>query len=148
MAGSPVSDDAQLTIGEVAQRSGVRPSAIRYYESIGVLPQPARLAGRRRYPRGVLRQLTVIGIAQRAGLSLTEIRRLTGAVRGEAGFAEQLRALAERKLPEIEAVISRAEIVSRWLHGASQCNCPTVEDCELFEAEALPARGPLHPRRA
>lgn len=133
-------DDAQLTIGEVARRGGVRPSTIRYYESIGVLPEPTRVAGRRSYGPEVLRELAVIDIAQRAGMSLEEIRELIGAVRGEAEFAERLRALAERRLPEIEALIARAETVSRWLQFASQCGCATVDDCELFDDEALPAR--------
>lgn len=139
-------DDPRLTIGEVADRAGLRPSSIRYYESIGVLAEPERLAGRRRYPPEVLRELAVIDVAQRAGLSLAEIRELTGAVRGEAAFAERLRALAERKLPEIEALIARAETVSRWLQFASGCDCATVDDCELFDDEALPARESRPPR--
>ena len=133
-------DDAQLTIGEVANRAGLRPSSIRYYESIGVLREPERLAGRRCYSPQVLRELAVIDIAQRAGMSLVEIRELAEAVRGEASFAERLRGLAERKLPEIEALIARAETVSRWLEGATQCDCGTVDDCELFHEELLPSR--------
>ncbi len=137
-------DDAQLTIGEVAKRAGLRPSSIRYYESIGVLAEPERLAGRRRYSPEVLRELAVIDIAQRAGMSLAEIRDLVGAVRGEGAFAERLRGLAERKLPELDALIARAERVSRWLEVASQCGCATVDDCGLFhEEQALPPRGSL-----
>ncbi len=139
------SEEDRLTIGEVAERADLRPSSIRYYESIGLLRDPERLAGRRRYPPEVLRELAVIDIAQRAGLSLAEIRDLVGAARGEAAFAERLRGLAERKLPEIEALIARAETVSRWLQLARQCGCPTVEDCELFAEEALPPRQSRRP---
>ncbi|HYM70543.1 MAG TPA: MerR family DNA-binding transcriptional regulator, partial [bacterium] len=48
---------AHLTIGEVAKRVGLRPSAVRYYERIGILPEPARQSGRRRYDDGVFRRL-------------------------------------------------------------------------------------------
>jgi len=65
-----------LSIGEVARISGRAPSAIRYYESIQLLPQPERLSGRRRYLAEAVRSLAVIDTAQRAGLSLDDIRLL------------------------------------------------------------------------
>lgn len=75
-----------MRIGEVAGRAGVRVSLIRYYEQIGLLPQPERVSGQRRYDETVLRRLSVIDVAQRAGLSLDEIRELvehgTEGVRG------------------------------------------------------------------
>lgn len=67
-------------IGEVAQRAGVRPSALRYYERVGLLPEPRREAGRRRYDSGVLCEvldrLAVVGVAQQAGFTIAEIRTL------------------------------------------------------------------------
>src|SRR3712207_3362178 len=59
--------DEQLLIGELASRAGVRPSTVRYYEAIGLLPEPLRISGRRRYGAETLRALAVIGTAQRAG---------------------------------------------------------------------------------
>lgn len=122
-----------LLIGEVARRAGLRPSAIRYYESIGLLPEPERVAGRRRYSPDTLRTLAVIGAAQRVGLSLDEIRELLEGTNGEGAVSERLRAIAQRKLPEVEALIERARLVRSWLEAAAQCECPTLEDCPLFD---------------
>ena len=122
-----------LPIGELARRAGLRPSAIRYYESIGLLPEPPRVAGQRRYPPQAERTLSVIGSAQRAGLSLDEIRELLVASHGDRTVSAQLRSIAQRKLPEIEALIARAELVKSWLRAAADCECPSLEDCPLFD---------------
>jgi MerR family redox-sensitive transcriptional activator SoxR len=123
----------ELLIGEVARRAGVRASAIRYYESIGLLPEPQRVSGRRRYPGEVLRTLSVIGAAQHAGLSLEEVRELLAASDGKGAVSERLRAIAQRKLPEVDALIERARLVRTWLEAAADCRCPTLESCPLFE---------------
>jgi MerR family transcriptional regulator, redox-sensitive transcriptional activator SoxR len=121
-----------MLIGEVARRAGLRPSAIRYYESIGLLPEPERVAGRRRYSPEALQTLSVVAAAQRAGLSLTEIRELLAA-NGAGAVFEQLRAIAQRKLPEVDALIEQAHLVRSWLEAAADCRCPTLEDCPLFD---------------
>jgi MerR family redox-sensitive transcriptional activator SoxR len=69
-----------LTIGAVAERTGKRPSLIRYYEQVGLLPQPVRVSGRRRYGADTVRTLAVIDTGQRAGLTLDEIKTLLLAV--------------------------------------------------------------------
>jgi MerR family redox-sensitive transcriptional activator SoxR len=122
----------EILIGELARRAGLRPSAIRYYEEIGLLPAPQRVAGRRRYSSQVLQRLAVVAAAQRAGLSLGEIRELLdaddcGAVSG------RLREIAERKLPEVEALIERAQLVRSWLEAAADCRCPSLDACPLFD---------------
>lgn len=126
------SPDQWLTIGEVARRVGRRPSSIRYYESIGVLPEPERIAGRRRYGREILRQLAVIDAGQRAGLSLEEIRDLLTASRTGTPVGDQLRALAERKLPELNTLIEHAQTTRHWLQAATTCQCLTLDDCPLL----------------
>lgn len=124
---------SSLSIGYVAARAGLRTSAIRWYESVGVLPEPERASGQRRYGPEVLERLAVIGTAQRAGLTLEEVRDLLdGADAGEP-VGDRLRALAERKLPEVEALIARAEAVRGWLLAAAECRCPTFDDCALFQ---------------
>lgn len=123
----------ELTIGELARRTGRPASAIRYYESVGVLPEPDRVSGRRRYPPDTVRRLAVIDTAQRAGLSLQEITEVLGAWPGDPAATERLCQVAERKLPELAALIERAEIVKRWLTAAAACQCPTLEDCPLFD---------------
>lgn len=130
-----------LTIGEVAQATGRAASSIRYYERIGLIPAPARSGGRRQYPAAVLRTLAVIDTAQRAGLTLDEIRLLLAASPDDAAAIERLRQVAMRKLPELRALIERAELVRDWLEAAADCTCPSLDDCPLFDDPArLPAR--------
>jgi MerR family redox-sensitive transcriptional activator SoxR len=137
----------ELLIGELARRAGIRPSAIRYYESIGLLPEPRRVAGRRRYSPAIQRTLSVIGAAQRAGLSLDEIRELLAASNGEVAVSERLRSIAQRKLPEVDALIERARLVRSWLEAAAECRCPSLEECPLFD-DPFDARVPVlaHPQ--
>jgi MerR family redox-sensitive transcriptional activator SoxR len=130
-----------LGIGEVARASGKAPSAIRYYESIGLLPEPVRVSGRRRYPAEAIRSLAVIDTAQRAGLSLDDVRLLLRASAEDANAVEQLRQVAERRLPVLREAIARAELVREWLEQAADCCCPTLETCPLFEQPSrLPER--------
>ena len=128
-------EEAQMRIGEVAQRAGVRVSLIRYYEEVGLLPEAPRVSGQRRFDDSVLRRLAVIDVAQRAGLSLDEIRELVD--HGNDPMSERLRALAERRLPEIDALIDRAQRVRAWLQTASGCGCESIDDCALFDDAPL-----------
>jgi MerR family transcriptional regulator, redox-sensitive transcriptional activator SoxR len=125
--------DNELLIGEVARRAGLRPSAIRYYESIGLLPEPERVAGRRRYPEEIVATLATIGTAQRAGLSLDEVRELLSASAPEP-VSERLQVIARRKLIEMDALIEHARAVRTWLAAAAECRCTTLAECPLFEA--------------
>ena len=127
--------DAQLRMGEVARRAGVRVSLIRYYEEVGLLPEPERVSGQRRYDESVLRRLAVIDVAQRAGLSLDEIKELVE--HGNDPMSERLRELADRRLPEIDALIDRAQRVRSWLQDASSCGCQRIDDCALFDDASL-----------
>jgi len=129
--------DEDMHIGKLARRAGLLPSAIRYYESIGLLPEPERVAGRRRYGSETQRRLAVIRAAQRAGLSLEEVRELLAAADDEGTVSDGLREIARRKLPEVEALIERALLVRGWLEAAADCRCPTLDDCPLFD-EAPP----------
>jgi MerR family transcriptional regulator, redox-sensitive transcriptional activator SoxR len=124
-----------MRIGEVARRAGVRVSLIRYYEGIGLLPEPARISGQRRYDDTVLRRLAVIDVAQRAGLTLDEIRELVE--HGNNPMSERLRELAQRRLPEIDALIERAQRVRLWLQAAQGCECESIDACALFDDAPL-----------
>jgi MerR family redox-sensitive transcriptional activator SoxR len=132
---------SSLSIGEVARLSGKAASAIRYYEDVGLVDPPARVSGRRRYAPEVVRRLAVIETAQRAGLSLDEIRLLLRASPADGAATERLRAVAEEKLPALREAIERAELVRGWLEDAARCCCPTLDECPLFdEPERLPER--------
>jgi MerR family transcriptional regulator, redox-sensitive transcriptional activator SoxR len=125
-------DWPQLTIGEVARKAGVATSSIRYYESIGLLPAPARLHGQRRYDADVLGRLAFIGVAQSAGFRLTEIRDLLDGVDGADGMAGQMRSLSRQKLEEVEALLERTKAMKGWLEVATDCGCQSPDECALF----------------
>jgi len=127
---------ARLSIGEVAQQAGRRASSIRYYESIGLLPAPECIAGQRSYAPDVLRLLAVIDAGQRVGLTLEEIRSLLFAGRTGSPIGDTLRGLAERKLPEVEALIEHTQTVRHWLRAAGSCRCLTVDECALLNTDA------------
>jgi MerR family redox-sensitive transcriptional activator SoxR len=134
-------EEPLLTIGQVAERAGLNTSHIRFYERVGVLPQPDRIAGQRRYRAEVLHRLSIIDVAQRAGLSLEEIAPLTGPDNRTAEAGRHIRALADEKLPRIDALIARAHAVKHWLEVAQHCDCESVDVCGLFVDPGLPPRG-------
>ena len=131
-----MSDRAELTIGEVARRAGVATSLIRYYESIGLLPEPDRLHGQRRYDGDVLGRLAFISVAQSAGFKLSEIKDLVGGIDDGDPLSSRIRSLSVRKLDEVEALLERTRAMKGWLEVAQRCGCATPEECALF-----PARG-------
>ena len=126
-----------MRIGAVAARAGVNVSLIRYYDRIGLLPAAERISGQRRYDESALRRLAVIDVAQRAGLALDEIKELLE--HGNDPLSDRLRDVAARRLPEIDALIERAQRVRSWLEHATGCGCRTIDECALFDdATALP----------
>ena len=131
-----------LTIGEVAALAGKNPSSIRYYEQIGLLPEPERVNGRRRYGHDTVRTLAVIETGQRAGLALDEIKVLVSVSPDDSASIDRLREVATRKLPEVVALIERSELVRDWLECAARCECPNLTECPLFDDSAIqPPRG-------
>jgi MerR family redox-sensitive transcriptional activator SoxR len=125
-------EEPLLTIGQVAERAGLNTSHIRFYERVGVLPAPERVSGQRRYRSEVLHRLSIIDVAQRAGLTLEEIAPLTGPGNRSADTSAHIRTLADEKLPHIEALITRAQAVKHWLQVAQHCDCQSVDVCGLF----------------
>lgn len=121
-----------MPIGELARRSGRAASAIRYYEQIGLLPEPIRVSGQRRYPDDCVRRLAVIDTAQRAGLSLGEIKILLQSAGGGKVAIEERRRIASQKLTQVTAEIERAILVRKWLEKAYRCECPDLGECSLF----------------
>jgi MerR family transcriptional regulator, redox-sensitive transcriptional activator SoxR len=125
--------EATLSIGEVAERAGINVSAIRFYERNGLLPEAERESGQRRYTAATIRRLGTIDVAKRAGFSLAEVRALLDSIDAGAPAHEQLRALAERKLPDVDALIQRAQEMRGWLSIATACGCQSLEACALFD---------------
>lgn len=118
-----------MTIGEVARRAGLRPSAIRYYERIGLLPRPPRISGRRLYGDEVFNRLAVIHYAKQTGFTTAEIKRLVGGFAGSTPPSARWRELANRKIAEMDALIAKAGGIKVMLGRALRCECPTLEDC-------------------
>lgn len=121
---------AMLTIGEVARRAGMRTSALRYYEEMGLLPPPQRVGGgHRRYDPSVFGLLTVLRMAQQAGFTIAEMHLLVAGFSPETPASERWRQLAQHKLQEVEAVIAHAQDTKRLLEQLLLCGCLRFEEC-------------------
>lgn len=120
-----------LTIGDVAKRTGLRVSALRYYEEVGVLPPAERAGGKRQYDEAVLARLAVIRLAQEVGFSVAEIRSLVEGFDDVGVSSDRWQALASRKLDEVDALINRAERMKHLLEESLGCGCLTLDACQL-----------------
>jgi MerR family redox-sensitive transcriptional activator SoxR len=120
---------AELSIGQVAARCGIATSAIRYYESEGLLPRPPRRGGRRVYDASVLDRLGLIELAKRAGFTVAEIRQLLAGFARRTPPGERWRQLTSAKLAELDARIAEAERMKRVLRRVMRCRCPGLDDC-------------------
>ena len=120
-----------LTIGEVARRAGMRTSALRYYEAVGVLPPAVRVSGQRRYDEAVLARLAVVRMAQELGFSITEIRALVEGFDDVGVASDRWRELARQKLNEVNALIAHAEDMKLLLEESVRCGCLTLDACTL-----------------
>jgi MerR family redox-sensitive transcriptional activator SoxR len=113
-----------MTIGELSRRTGLSPSAIRYYEGERLIPPPRRRSGRRDFDAGTLSQLVVVQLARDAGFSVAEVCSLVT----EFG-RERWRKLAERKLGEIRSAAERLRLMTGLLEKLLGCECPDIEFC-------------------
>jgi len=121
-------------IGAIAQRAGVQTSAIRFYEQLGLLKSPMRIHGRRRYNADVLPQLRAIQVAQQAGFTLNEIGTLFSGFSEDTPVSDRWRAMAKRKVEEVDALISKAQRMKKVLEEGLRCGCVELEDCMLVLA--------------
>jgi len=128
----------ELTISEVANRAGIRASAIRYYESIQLLPPPQRSAGRRRYNPDVLRRISFIQVAQAAGLTIAEIKTLINELDSATPLSERWQTLAHQKLAEVDALMRKIQGMRMILVNGLSCSCSNLEECIdcILRAEA------------
>src|SRR5690242_16594690 len=102
-------------ISEVARQVGLQPSAIRYYEKIGLLPPAQRISGQRRYDTTVLYRLAVIQRACQIGFTLDEIRQLFFGFRSVTRASERWQELSRRKLAELDGLMDRIQTVQHLL---------------------------------
>ena len=120
---------ADLRIGEVAARSGIAASAIRYYESEGLLPRPERRSGRRVYAESILDRLALIQLARSAGFRMAEIKQLLAGFAGRMPPGARWRALTRTKRVELDRRIAEARQMKTVLDRVARCRCPSLEDC-------------------
>jgi len=126
---------ASLSIGQVAKRTGLRTSALRYYEEAGILPLPARINRRRVYDADTVRRIEVLKFAQQAGFTLGEIKTLLHGFRPETPLSARWRALAQAKLDELDVLAKRIKRMRRALDLGLKCGCIRIEDCTLTAAD-------------
>ena len=124
-----------LAIGEVARQTGLRQSAIRYYESEGLLPVAPRASGWRTFDPDVVDRLRAIQLARELGFSLAEIRTLLTGFSPDTPPSERWQHLARRKLPEIDVLVQRATAMKRLLEKGLRCDCVSVHDCVLYDCK-------------
>ena len=126
-----------LTIGELAARTGLPASTLRYYDRIGLVPATGRRGGQRRYDPRVVQRARAVRLCQRAGFSLEEIRRLL-----DGGRPWQ--ALARGKVEELQGRIAELEQTTALLRSALACGCRRLETCDRTTHLATLA-GPTRP---
>lgn len=118
-----------MKIGELAGRSGLNASAIRYYERRGLLPAPHRAGGQRRYPDDALDRVLLIRFASEMGFTLSEIKVFLDGLRDDAPVGPRWKKLAHRKIQEVEGSILRARRLKSLLEHLLHCRCVSLQVC-------------------
>ncbi len=121
--------DEQLTIGELASRTGVATSALRYWEELGLLPAPARVSGQRRYPPSAVELVGVIVLLRDVGFTLREVKAFV-ASRSPAG--DDWRELCRRKLTELDQRIARTQVARTAVAHGLACPHEDIFECPNF----------------
>jgi len=134
-----------LSISEVAKQIGLRPSAIRYYEHMGILPAPQRISGQRRYDVTTVHRLVVIRRAQQTGFTLTEIKQLFFGFRAGTLPSVRWQKLKKRKVVELDAMLECIQTMRDLLDEQGKCRCTALEECgkKILEKRCADAFGTL-----
>jgi MerR family redox-sensitive transcriptional activator SoxR len=140
---SKSSSPPTLSIGEVAKRSGVAVSALHFYEAKGLIRSLRTDGNQRRYPRGVLRRVAVIKVAQRTGMPLSEIREALAALPADrAPSADDWKTLSTNWRDELDVRIRRLTQLRDQLGDCIGCGCLSLTACPLRNpGDALGAGG-------
>jgi MerR family redox-sensitive transcriptional activator SoxR len=121
---------AELTISEVARLVGRKPSAIRYYEQIGILPKAQRTSGQRRYDNSVLYRLALVQRSRQMGFTLEEVRKLFFGFRTTTPVSDRWKKLSQRKLAELNILAEEIKTMQLLLTRMSEkCSCSALEQC-------------------
>jgi MerR family transcriptional regulator, redox-sensitive transcriptional activator SoxR len=118
-------------IGDVAARTGLAVSALRYYDQLGLLGDIPRQGGVRHFPATVLRRLALIRAAQEAGFPLAEIKLLLDQ-QPDSNTRQQWETLATRRLPELDAMIERLTRLRNTVADCLACGCLSLASCAML----------------
>jgi MerR family redox-sensitive transcriptional activator SoxR len=118
-----------LAISDVARVFGLRTSAIRYYEQIGILPPPMRKNGQRRYDNSALFRLAVVQRARETGFTLEEIRELFFGFPPGTRPPKRWHQLSQRKIAELRDRMKRLKHMETVLKGVENCRCNALDEC-------------------
>ena len=132
-----------MDIAEVAKRSGLPASALRFYEEKGLIVSLGRQGERRSFAPQILDQLALIALAQSAGFSLDEIRSMFAPGGAPAIDRQMLAAKAD----ELDANIKRLQAMSRGLRHAAACPAPSHAECPTFQKLVKVAAASAHERK-
>jgi MerR family redox-sensitive transcriptional activator SoxR len=124
---SGVAED--LAISNVARVFGLRTSAIRYYEQIGILPPATRKNGQRRYDNSVLFRLAVVQRARETGFTLEEIRELFFGFPPGTRPPKRWQQLSQRKIAELRNRMKRLKLMETLLRRLENCRCDALDEC-------------------
>ncbi len=139
--------DRELTIGQVAERSGLAHSALRFYEERGLISSTRTSGNQRRYPRDVLRRLAVIRIAQRVGLTLEDIAEALDSLPAHhAPDGDDWQRLSQRWRTDLEERIELLTSLRDELSSCIGCGCLSLERCQLYNPDDAAARLGAGPR--
>jgi MerR family redox-sensitive transcriptional activator SoxR len=140
----PTPETPLLSIGEVADRSGLAPSALRFYERHDLIGSVRTDGGQRRYHRDVLRRLAVIRAAQHIGFSLAEIAEMLGPFAGDQPLGEaDWRRLSSSWRPQLDERIRTLERMRDQLDRCIGCGCLSMKSCQMANpADRAGTRGP------
>lgn len=143
MSRSPSMPPAELTVGEVARRAGVAVSALHFYEAEGLIRSRRTRGNQRRYPRGVLRRIAVIKVAQRAGVPLREIAAALDVLPGDRPpSAADWARMSRRWSEDLDARIAQLTALRDQLQDCIGCGCLSMRDCPLRNpADRLAGQG-------
>ncbi len=136
--------DAELTIGALSERTGVAPSALRFYEAEGLIHATRSNGGQRRYPREVVRRVSFVRVAQQVGLRLDEIRDALASLPDQRTPTEKdWEKLSRSWRPRLDARIAMLERLRDRLDGCIGCGCLSLKRCRILNpGDVAAARGP------
>jgi MerR family transcriptional regulator, redox-sensitive transcriptional activator SoxR len=134
----------ELSIGALSDRTGVAPSALRFYEAEGLIHADRSSGGQRRYHRDMIRRVSFIRVAQQVGLSLDEVRNALATLpENRTPTQKDWERLATSWRPRLDAQIAMLERLRDRLVGCIGCGCLSLRSCHILNPDDVAAeRGP------